>query len=243
MAFDVSSSSKQRTPIIRQGTPYLPYYSPDRIQTNLQNARVKDLLFVTHDVPTVDPVTQISQTGVQCDPNPKDSTLSTEYRTSGDYTPGASPSKLRGTFAIAALSNGQIGVVDVEDWDAPCRRPIENNTSSVPDWRGCSNDPSLKNGYTDTSTTRTVSDESSCNVVEQHHARSGRFFANNSTVGTSAPSLQTFPTLTSITGNISTDSSSKRTANPRMLAVPFTNIKKDDQTEYSEVFVGSSQYY
>ncbi len=241
MAFDVSPSSTQKTPIIHKGSPYLPYYSPDRIQTNLQNASVKDLLFVTHDVPIVDSGKSTSQTGLLCDPTPKDPQVPNyEYRTSSDYTRGASPSKLRGTFAIAALSNGQIGVVDVEDWDAPCRRPTENNPSATADWRGCKGDG--QDPYTDATGTRTVSDESSCKVVEQHYARSGRFIANNSTVGTSAPSLQTFPTLTSITGNISTDSSSRRTANPRMLAVPYPNTTLKEQ-QPSEVFVGSSLYY
>ncbi len=240
LAFDVSPNATQKTPIIRDGTKYLPYYSPDRIQTNLQNASVKDLLFVTHDVPIVDVGSATSATGIQCNPNPAVlGETSAEYRTSGDYTRGASPSKLRGTFAIAALSDGHLGVVDVEDWDAPCRRPIQSNSSSVPDWRGCSNDLSLPNGlYALSDGTRTVSDESSCRVVEEHHARSGRFFANNTTVGTSAPSLQTFPTLTSITGNVATDSSSKATANPRMLAVAFPN-----PPEVSEVFVGSTLYY
>ena len=247
MAFDVSPSSSQRTPIVRPGTPYMPYDPPDRIRTNLQNARIKDLLFVSHDVPILEPGTPTATTAQLCDPLPNTTSSDSLYRTSSDYTRGASPSKLRGTFAIAALSNGQVGVVDVEDWDAPCRRPISGNmatsTAAIPptDWRGCVNDATCS--YVDSTSIRTVSDEASCKVVEPHHARSGRFFANNSTVGTSAPSLQTFPTLTSISGNISTGSSTRKSANPRFLAVPFSDSDNGTPCEYSEVFVGTSQYY
>jgi hypothetical protein len=242
MAFDVSPASPYRTPLVRPGSPFLPFESPDRIRTNLQNARVRDLLFVTHDVPILNPGTLTSQPGQLCDPSPGLGLTDpgAEYRTSSDYTLGAKPSKLRGTFAMVALSNGQVGVVDVEDWDAPCRRPTVGNTSSSADWRGCENDTDYSyvlNGI------RTVSDESSCNVVEPHHARSGRFYANNSTVGTSAPSLQAFPTLTSVNGNISTGGASRMNANPRLLAVPFPDSAIGDPKEYSEVFVGSSQYF
>ena len=241
MAFDLTPSSTQRTPILRPGSPYLPFDSPDRIKTNLQNARVLDLMFLTHDVPILDPGTQAAVTGQLCDPLPGDTGTDTEYRTSSDYTRGASPSKLRGTFGVVALSNGQIGVVNIEDWDAPCRRPTEANASSAPDWRGCKNDGSLS--YVDSSGTRTVSDESSCNVVESHHARSGRFFANNSTVGTGAPSLLALPTLTSVAGNISTGGSLQANSSPKLLAVPFPDSAIGNPKEYSEVFVGTSQYF
>ena len=243
LAFDVSPSSTQRTPILRPGTPYMPLAPPDRIGTSLQNARVKDLLFVTHDVPFLVPGTLTSTTGQLCDPTPGASEPGSDYRTSSDYTRGASPSNLRGTFAMAALSNGQIGVVNVEDFDAPCRRPKEGNTSASRDWRGCENDETAS--YIDSTLTRTVSDESSCYVVEPHHARSGRFFANNSEVGTSAPSLQTFPTLTSVAvnGSISTGGSSRKFASPRLLAVPFPDSDNGTPHDYSEFFVGTSQYY
>jgi hypothetical protein len=33
------------------------------------------------------------------------------------------PSRLRGLFGFAMLSDGNIAVVDLDDWDAPCRRP------------------------------------------------------------------------------------------------------------------------
>jgi hypothetical protein len=33
------------------------------------------------------------------------------------------PTRLRGVFAFATLSNGNLITIDVDDWDAPCRRP------------------------------------------------------------------------------------------------------------------------
>jgi hypothetical protein len=33
------------------------------------------------------------------------------------------PSRLRGWFGFAVLTNGNVAVVDLDDWDAPCRRP------------------------------------------------------------------------------------------------------------------------
>ncbi len=258
MAFDASDGATQQAPLLRPGSPFLPFEAPDRIYTNLQNASVKDLLFITHDVPIVNQPNQSLTTRVVCDPTPTASSPTADYRTSSDYTRGASPTKLRGIFAVVALSDGHIGVVDVDDWDAPCRRPIVGNTAPKsdppkPDWRGCQGDTAdsyISNG------TQTASYEASCHVFERHHARSGRFIANNSTVGVSAPSLQTFPTLTSINGNIATGGSSRSVANPRMVAVPFapppstvtsppvsTVYPDPPHLDYSEVYVGTSQYY
>jgi hypothetical protein len=33
------------------------------------------------------------------------------------------PSRLRGWFGFATLTNGNVAVIDLDDWDAPCRRP------------------------------------------------------------------------------------------------------------------------
>ncbi len=248
MAFDASPASTQRTPLIRSGSPYLPFEAPDRIYTNLQNASVKDLLFITHDVPIVNQPANVSQTRQLCDPSPGAQPPNSEYQTSSDYTRGAAPSKLRGIFAVAALSDGQVSVVDVDDWDSKCRRPIQANPAvnvANSDWHGCYGDPLItsnnySNYYENSSQTRTVSDETSCNVVERHRARSGRFIANNSVVSVSAPSLQAFPTLTSINGNIATGTPTQIPPNPQLLAVPFAKPTPD--IDPSEVFVGSSLY-
>ena len=38
------------------------------------------------------------------------------------------PTRLRGIFAFATLSNGQTVAIDVDDWDAPCRRPADGSS-------------------------------------------------------------------------------------------------------------------
>jgi hypothetical protein len=236
MAFDVSPGSTQRRPLVLPGLPYLPFDAPDRINTNLNSARAKDVLFVTHDVPIVDQASSSASTGVTCDPNPHTPTAGWGYRTSSDYSLGANPSKLRGTFAMVALSDGHVSVIDVEDWDQPCRRPVEGNTSTAPNWRGCAGD--TESVYTDGSGARTVSDEASCNVIEPHRPRSARFIATNSSVGTGAPSLPSFPTLTTPSGQSPGGSSTRTSSTPKLLAVPYPVSNGT-----SEVNIGSTRYF
>jgi hypothetical protein len=53
--------------------------------------------------------------------------------TASTLPPG--PARLRGVFAFATLTNGQVVAIDVDDWDGPCRRPdpldSANQMSSV----------------------------------------------------------------------------------------------------------------
>jgi len=234
MAFDVSSNSLTRAPLVFPGSPYEPFTPPDRIRTNLNNASAQDVLFITHDVPFLSDGTASASTRTLCDPTPT-ATASTDYRTSSDYSTGAGPSKLRGIFAMVALSDGHVSVVDVEDWDQPCRRPVEGNLSAAADWRGCKNDSFLSYAIADV---RTASDEASCNVIEPHHPRSGRFFASNSTVGTGAPTLSSFPTLATPSGVAAAANTSRTNGTPKLLAVPYPKANG-----VSEVQIGSTNYY
>lgn len=256
MAFDISKA--QRTPMVRTGEPYQPDEAPDRIRTSYLNSRVKDLLFIKHDVPIVDPGVLTSPTGVLCDPDPNAQPPASEYRTASDYSRGASPIKLRGNFAVAALSNGYVAVVDVDDWDAKCRRPIVANTAVTPadaapppvDWRGCHDDPAdiatnpnQPYGFIDSTQARTTSDEQSCNVVEPHQLRAAHFMGNNTSLGVASPSLQAFPILTSVATTAAAGGSNQVTAQPKMLAVPFAGDAAGAGTEWSELYVGPSHYY
>jgi hypothetical protein len=85
-----------------------------------------------------------AQTGLLCNPNPNVDPSTAEQNNNGGFTPdqgpfldpGAfyranagnqqialGPQRLRGIFAFVTLSNGQVVTIDVDDWDAPCRRP------------------------------------------------------------------------------------------------------------------------
>lgn len=239
MAFDVSKGSTSRAPILRNNVPYLPLEAPDRITFE---SPIKDLAIVKHDVPAVT-AEGTAEIGVLCDPNPKAEEPGSLYRTDSDYTDGAGPRKLRGLFGMAALANGQIAAIDIEDWDAPCRRPVTNNQDkSQVDWLGCANDPTFKGvRYEDGGAKRTVTDESSCNVIEPHRVRSGRYFATNPDVGTYAASLDNVPLLTGANEAAQRAGNVDRTkASPKMLAVPFEPVSDMSTPPY--LFVGNVKY-
>ncbi|AKT39889.1 hypothetical protein [Chondromyces crocatus] len=130
MIFDVSDGATQRTPLVRPHAEWNPFAPPDRIQFN---APVRDVLLASRDLPVVDPETGVALAGMRCDSDPRlvvcrDASdagcdLETLYRTSSTFDTGASPTKLRGTFALALLTNAQISVIDVDDLDAGCRGP------------------------------------------------------------------------------------------------------------------------
>jgi hypothetical protein len=218
MAFDVSPGSTDRTPIVRERSPLNPAEPPDRIAFGRD---VADVEFVYQDFP--EPLSGVAVEGVACDPDPRvrPDSPPAEYRTSPDLSAGAAPRKLRGTFAFAALHNGQMAVVDVEDLDAACRRPVSVNPGPDDDLSGCNgDDPSLAaGGYTLLGTNfPTVSNELSCNVVAPHRARSRAFFTNTSG-GAHSAGLVSFPTLTLDTGrSVTTDQTDDGKTYPKLLA-------------------------
>ena len=237
MIFDVSPGSAQRTPVLRPGSPLLPFEVPDRISFA---APAKDVAFVFRDLPEPDPVTGVARSGVLCDPDPS---LASEYpaaayRTSEDFSEGAGPRRLRGTFGMVALTNGTVAVIDVEDFDAPCRRPITTNPTAEEDFQGCANDPKVPEGYYLTPQGEpTVSGEQSCRVVEPHRTRSSSYFISSPASGIGAPSLQTFPQLRGANGaSLASNQSETGLEHPKLLAVDFANGAP------AEVRVGSTRY-
>ncbi len=130
MVFDVGDGSqpKKTTPLQRANPQYDPFDPRDRIR---MGSPIADLIVVTHDSQQPLPQTGVAQVGTFCSPDPRltcelDAThcdVPALYRTDPTYEIGAGPQKLRGQFAFAALTNGHIGVVDIEDYDAPCRVP------------------------------------------------------------------------------------------------------------------------
>ncbi len=236
MVFDVSPQATQRTPILRPRSTYIWGEPPDRIRFDQE---VRDIEFARQDRPVADPETGVAVEGVICDPDPSKSPSSSPgalYRPSSDGT-GASPVKLRGVFGFAVLQSGIIAVIDVEDLDAPCRRPKRVNRSEEPDFRGCAGDPfrdALEVGETPT-----VSDEFSCNIFERHRTRAGTFF-NDGSFGT-APFLRAFPQLRGPDGtSLAVDRTERGKGNPRLLGVNFTPQQGQDGD--ARVFVGATEY-
>jgi hypothetical protein len=240
MAFDVSPGSTNRTPIVRPGAALLPFEAADRIQFA---GSPKDLTFVLRDRPEVDPATGNVAVGESCDPDPTHTatdSVGALYRPSLDYTTGARALELRGVFASVLLTNGQVSIVDVEDFDAPCRRPTSVNQSSEEDFRGCKNDePTLDpvKGYRQADGLATVTNEVSCRMVQPHRARSASLGITSTAVGIRAPSLRAFPQLDL------PDTAPQLTIaeRPKLRAVDFPGVGGALAVD-AEVYVGTTLY-
>lgn len=232
MMFDVSPGSTERTPLVRERSPLNPGEAPDRIGLGRD---VADVEFVYQDFP--EPTNALAAEGVACDPDPRIDIASqpAEYRPASDLSSGAAPRRLRGTFAFAALHTGQISVIDVEDLDAACRRPVSINPGPEEDLRGCrGDDPELEEGYR-IGLLPTVTNEISCNVVTPHRARSRGFFLNE--LGQRSAGLLSFPSLTLDNGrSVTTDQTDEGRDYPKLLAA--RRVAGADE----ELFVGPLRY-
>lgn len=236
MIFDVTRESGQRTPLVRPRSSVIAGEPPDRIQFDQE---VSDVEFAVHDFPRADPDTGVAVEGVACDPEPMNGgSLGALYRPDPDLGEGAGPFTLRGAFAFMTLHSGFLVTVDVEDLDAPCRRPKQINPSSVPDAAGCFGDPfSSELQVRDVAT---VTDELSCNISEPHRPRSGSYFLDG--VGGSAPALRSFPQLRDRSGtSLPTDQSDSGERHPRLLAVNRASPSGSDD-EAAAVTVGTTRY-
>ncbi len=234
MAFDVSPGSSDRTPIVRPGSPYIPFEAPDRIQFN---AAPRDLAFVLRDRPEVDPNTGNVVVGAACDPDPAHSQeVGARYRPSADLSLGARSGELRGVFATVLLSNGQIAIVDVEDFDAACRRPISANSDATPDPLGCFNDPVVPGNEFKVNGVNTVTGEVSCNMVRPHRPRSTYLGITSGSYGVHAPSLGALPNL-ALPAEAAQLMPEDR---PRMLATVSPDPK--GQPLPAEVYVGTTLF-
>lgn len=246
MAFDVSTTDAPRTPLVLEGAPRQPYLPPDRIRFDKP---VADLRFVMRDFPKPD-ATGSGSFGLSCNPYP--GVAATEpsalYRPNADYTDGARPRNLRGLFGLVMLTGGQVVVIDVEDFDADCRRPITRNTSSIEDFRGCKNDVT-GHGFNDAleqyfttdgsvGSAPTVTNESSCQIIEPHRPRAASLAVSSSLIGLRAPTLRAFPQFT----NPDPATVVAVDQQPRMQAVDFANPDPASAAVPAQVYVGTQLY-
>jgi len=249
MAFDLTPGQASRTPIVREGTPYLPWEPADRISFA---AAAQDIVFAQRDFPIPDADTGQAVVGERCDPDPSLDldAPGAQYRPSTSDDEGASPTNLRGTFGFVLLSSGQVGIIDVEDYDEPCRRPVYSNSSENMDFRGCANDPAEPEYYTlpdgfDAEAQPTVTAEVSCRMVQEHRARSARLAVTNSSEGTGAPSLRGFPRLTLESRALPLNNSEQGVKYPKLLAVDYPDpTDPNDPTKSlpAQTYVGTTLY-
>jgi hypothetical protein len=228
MIFDVSSGSSDRTPIVRPRSGLIGAEPPDRIRFSEEAA---DVEFVMRDYPATDN-NGVALENIRCSADPDDQSIATAYRPGTSLT-GAEPTSLRGLFGFIALQSGYVAIVDVDDLDADCRRTASVNPSSTPNERGCADDP-WSDDLTLTSTTYSVSDETSCHIVEPHRVRSYTFYSHHDN-GT-APALRGFPQLRSARGvSLLLDQTDQGLLNPKLLGVP-----RPGENE-SRVFVNATE--
>ncbi|MGO9837479.1 MAG: hypothetical protein ACLP1X_25085 [Polyangiaceae bacterium] len=145
MVFDITDpASSPHMPLQRPHPELNPLQPQDRLTFS---APVATVGFVQHDWPLIPPgpngtanPDQIhAYEGLLCNPNPNAHPDGGTFKDLGAYyrvdqaatvqsegvvsTVQGFPTRLRGVFGFATLSNGQVVTIDVDDWDAPCRRP------------------------------------------------------------------------------------------------------------------------
>ncbi|HEX4517208.1 MAG TPA: hypothetical protein VH054_26870, partial [Polyangiaceae bacterium] len=202
-------------PMTRPNPELAPNQAPDRI---LFSAPVATFTFARHDF-AVPGGTGPVQTGLLCNPNPNavgTPNVGVEYRGDGPLQASAAlgAKRLRGVFGFATLTNGQIITVDVDDWDAPCRRPVTlqsdaankylfSGALAVPELAPTSNadfDPfhvPIAPGSATDAGVSSVSQETMWPIFEPHRVRSLNLVLDD-TVGTNGlhdPNLLSTPQL------------------------------------------------
>jgi hypothetical protein len=223
MVFDVSDEgTPPRVPLTRPHPELNPFGPVDRVEFA---SPVVAVTFVRHDWPLTRDLAgnkTAALTGLLCNPSPAAglgigpySDPGANYRANaqdenGPYVPVAlGPGRLRGVFGFAVLSTGQTVSIDVEDWDAPCRRPdpmsSSEPTSSVappqPLPAAFDSNPfhvplAYEPSVTDiTSGTTPVSVEAFFPVSAPHRARSLYLLRTDPTNGAHMPYLSGIPSL------------------------------------------------
>jgi hypothetical protein len=220
MVFDVSTDASARTPLVRSRPEYFPFSPRDRLSLG---APVQDLLFIQQDYFPYDSE-GVKIPNLRCDPSDP-SAPGAAYAPNSDLSSGAGPFQLRGTFGLAALTTGQLVVIDVDDLDAACRRPRPD--LSLPDWAtGCDDTCGERDEsgacvacVSSLSSSPNASGEVTCRAVVRHEIRSRNYLVSSDTLGRNAPSIA-LPTLSVNSAALRTDqddASDEARQNPKML--------------------------
>jgi hypothetical protein len=199
IVYDVTDpQTMQRTPLTRPHPELDPFQPPDRIAFS---SPVVAVAFARHDVP-LDPLKfgSAAPSGVLCNPNPAidGDPLSNRgffYRANATE-PGQDigPRRLRGVFGFATLANGQVLTIDVDDWDSPCRRPIDMSkpvSDIAPAQPAGGTDPYHAPKVADLS----VTNEAYFPMTAPHSLRSEVLVRDDTTSGNQLPRLQGAPTV------------------------------------------------
>ncbi len=138
--FDIDDTTgrEAQQPMRRPNPEFNPAQPVDRVAFS---SPIRTLAMARHDVP-VDTTAAgdlvASATGLLCNPSPNALDANGAYRDLGAAyranDPNArvalGPTRLRGVFGFVGLASGQVVILDIEDWDAPCRRPDPMDAAS-----------------------------------------------------------------------------------------------------------------
>ncbi len=236
MVFDVTTPTTEPSfPMIRPHAELNPFQPIDRINFG---APVATVAFVKHDwpidrqidTPNGPVITRVpTSTGLLCNPNPNAGTsyLGPYSDPGANYRPNSitpptgiplGPGRLRGVFAFATLTSGQVITIDVDDWDAPCRRPDPMSLTSpwvsaiVPPQPSPVPATTDRDPYhTPTSNLTGSADQGIAVSLEAffpasapHRARSFNLLRRDPTLGTHIPVLAGSPILTTTNQTLAT---------------------------------------
>lgn len=222
MIFDVSDDAKTRSPLVRPRPDFFPYSARDRLALG---GPVRALSFITQEVNQQN-ATGAFTSATMCDPTAPSNSAAGVYQTRADFSDGAGPKRLRGTFALAALTNGALSIVDVDDLDAACRRygkiagTAPDATTVLPSWlTGCDTAPPVCGVGPEVQDKLVgTSGETTCRAIVRHELRSARYVLNRSEIGRGQPGFVAFPTLSKKGATFRTDTSDEGLKYPKMLA-------------------------
>ncbi|HEY8079166.1 MAG TPA: hypothetical protein VIF62_33770, partial [Labilithrix sp.] len=235
LVYDVTDpANASRTPMRRPHPELNPFQAEDRITFSSPAVAVS---FARHDFPlSFHGLVPGAPSGLLCNPNQNlDGLLGDPTNPNTQATPDdparplkgfyyrndrtepdvqLGPRRLRGVFAFATLANGEIVAIDVDDWDAPCRRPRDmasppNPTGAPPDGgtlvpipgaldieEPAPTDPNDVDPYhaphTDVNAT---SEEATFPISTPHAIREDSFFNTNSSTGNHVAYLNGAPTI------------------------------------------------
>lgn len=204
MVYDVTDPhTTQRTPLRRPHPELNPFQPPDRL---VFNSPVVALAFARHDVP----LAQINgfsvpnaASGVLCNPNPNVGPNSPDlgyyYRaSSADPRQDLGPRRLRGIYGFATLANGRVVTIDVDDWDAPCRRPVDMSVATsdiAPPQPAPLSNTDVDPYHAPITDPLAVTNEGFFPMAAPHSLRSEVLVRDDSTTGNQLPRLTTAPTV------------------------------------------------
>jgi len=220
LVYDVTDDSSPKVPLVRPHAQANPFEALDRIELE---APVVSVQFARHEAPLAG---KPNAAGALCYPG-EIGRPGSELALEGDLEPNkidqVGPVRLRGIFALATLTNGRVVTLDVDDWDAPCRRP--RDMSRAPNaFTPAQVDAAATDPYAVTAGIR-ATNEAFFPVSAPHRTRSFHYLYSAPTgsadlVGRHAPELQPAePRLTTLADTTLPTRGEEGRGQPKMMAI------------------------